>query len=443
MPASLSKLLPALLAIAQSIASSPYTAIGRFTRIGPLAMMMQEHPVLSTALCAAFYHKNFGLKLKGRQLQVWTLLLTSTSWLLWRNLSVAGVVRKQLLHAGVSCKPRTIGAVSSVRRLLPLLIPLPPVLGLLSGLRKRRGVVYARLRKSTLTCDIMDCPGVPPPHRRRPAAGKPVLLYLHGGSWSGGHSSWAALPLLYELAHRGWLVVSANYRLSPKVAFPAHLKDAKRALIWLRRNADRYGGDRSFIAVGGESAGGHLACLVAATQNDPWYQSDDASADSSVDACVDLFGPKDILDSQHHWKGIIPFRWYMRTVVMQRQYKRSAFERASPFHRLQAMDNQAVLALPPTIIVHGKSDTTVPVEDSYTFHTRLVRRRKTALADAAARGQTAAPPAAADCLIALEGTEHTFDLTPSLRLYAVADGVGEWLETLWRAAGEKAMPARL
>ncbi len=69
----------------------------------------------------------------------------------------------------------------------------------------------------------------------RPAGGcsnAPVLMQIHGGGWMLGNKHEQALPLIYHLAQRGWVVVTPNYRLSPKARFPDHLVDCKRALAW-------------------------------------------------------------------------------------------------------------------------------------------------------------------------------------------------------------------
>jgi acetyl esterase/lipase len=75
--------------------------------------------------------------------------------------------------------------------------------------------------------------------------GRPVLVYFHGGGFHSGHKNREAKPLLHRLARRGWVCVSANYRLAPEARFHDQLVDAKRVIAWARRNADRYGGDPS------------------------------------------------------------------------------------------------------------------------------------------------------------------------------------------------------
>jgi acetyl esterase len=91
----------------------------------------------------------------------------------------------------------------------------------------------------------------------------PVLVYYHGGGWTLG--SLATYDSLCRALARGsgGLVVSVDYRLAPEHPFPAAVEDAHLALEWVVRNADDLGGDARRLAVGGDSAGGTLATVVA------------------------------------------------------------------------------------------------------------------------------------------------------------------------------------
>jgi acetyl esterase len=91
----------------------------------------------------------------------------------------------------------------------------------------------------------------------------PVLVYYHGGGWSLG--SIATYDSLCRKLARDVpaVVVSVDYRLAPEHPFPAAVEDAHLALEWVSRNADDLGGDARRLAVGGDSAGGNLATVVA------------------------------------------------------------------------------------------------------------------------------------------------------------------------------------
>lgn len=91
-----------------------------------------------------------------------------------------------------------------------------------------------------------------------------VLIHLHGGFFRIGRKSTQSMPLLHHLAARGWVCISANYRLHP-VPWPAALVDAGRVVAWAHRHAQEYGGDPTTVFLAGTSAGGHLAADVALT----------------------------------------------------------------------------------------------------------------------------------------------------------------------------------
>jgi acetyl esterase/lipase len=96
----------------------------------------------------------------------------------------------------------------------------------------------------------------------------PVLVFVHGGAWSRGDKNELGIynALGRCFARHGIAVVCPNYRLSPHVKHPEHVRDIARAFAWTFRNIARYGGRPSELFIGGHSAGGHLAALLAADE---------------------------------------------------------------------------------------------------------------------------------------------------------------------------------
>ena len=99
----------------------------------------------------------------------------------------------------------------------------------------------------------------------RPKGGNATgtVVYFHGGGWVVGsldsHHAHAA-----RIANQtGSVVVNVGYRLAPEDRFPAAVDDAEIATQWVRDHIGEYGGDPSKLAVGGDSAGGNLAAVVA------------------------------------------------------------------------------------------------------------------------------------------------------------------------------------
>ena len=125
----------------------------------------------------------------------------------------------------------------------------------------------------------------------------PVMVYIHGGAWMIGDKREQGKPMMYELVARGWVCVAINYRLSPKATWPDHIVDAKRAVAWVKEHIAEYGGDPSFVAVSGGSAGGHLCALLALSAGDPAFQPGFEGADTSVQACIPFYGVMDMTGS--------------------------------------------------------------------------------------------------------------------------------------------------
>lgn len=114
----------------------------------------------------------------------------------------------------------------------------------------------------------------------------PVVLWLHGQPGR-KHPTPAR-----HLVRSGYAVASVEYRSSRVARFPAQIRDAKAAVRWIRENAAQYALDPDRIAAWGESAGGHLAVLLATTAGDPALDSAAAAATPSrIRAAVNYFGP--------------------------------------------------------------------------------------------------------------------------------------------------------
>lgn len=93
-------------------------------------------------------------------------------------------------------------------------------------------------------------------------AGRPALIYFHGGGMSMGSLEQYEGLTQHLAARSGVTVISVDYRLTPEHRFPAPLEDAYDALTWTHAHGAELGLDPARIAVGGDSAGGNLAAAL-------------------------------------------------------------------------------------------------------------------------------------------------------------------------------------
>ena len=251
---------------------------------------------------------------------------------------------------------------------------------------------------------------------RRGGDNCPVLMQIHGGAWTEkmGSKNEQALPLMAHMAERGWIAVSVDYRLSPRATWPEHLIDCKEGLRWIRENIASHGGDPDFVVVTGGSAGGHLTAMMALTAGDPEYQPGFESVDTSVQGAVPFYGPMDFNAefAQYRKSG----QDFLEATILKKQRSADpeAFNRASPLHRIH---EQA----PPFFVIHGDSDSLVPVEGARVFVDELKRVSKSPVAYAE-----------------IPGAQHAFDMFPSVRSEHVKHGVERFLAWLYanRDTGE-------
>ncbi|MDX6220791.1 MAG: hypothetical protein QOJ48_2472 [Frankiales bacterium] len=239
--------------------------------------------------------------------------------------------------------------------------------------------------------------------RKDHPVGAPTLVQVHGGAWVIGDKREQGRPLMNHLAARGWVCFAPNYRLSPRATWPDHLVDVKRALAWVREHGEDYGADPGFLVLTGGSAGGHLTALCALTQNDPMWQPGFEDADTSVTACVPYYGVYDLNGETGTTAATVREKRLLARMVMKTR-DREVFRLASP---LSHIDGDA----PPFFVVHGRNDTLVPVEEARLFVERL-------------RAASSNPV----LYLELPGTEHAFDVFPSIRSDHVVRAVGRFCE---------------
>ena len=128
--------------------------------------------------------------------------------------------------------------------------PARPVLPGRPGVVRVRGLAYGDGPRRTL--DVY--------HRRDQPASAPILLHFHGGGFYSGNKAREARPLIRHLtSRRGFVCVSADYRLQPHVTLADQVADVRDAIAWVRAHAAEYGAEPGTLFVAGSSAGANLA----------------------------------------------------------------------------------------------------------------------------------------------------------------------------------------
>lgn len=177
---------------------------------------------------------------------------------------------------------------------------------------------------------------------------RPGVMFYHGGGWKGGGPN-QFYPQAFRLAQLGYVCASARYRMLPEWTFPACVEDAKCALRWFRANAAKWHLDPDRIAASGGSAGGHLAAMVAYSDG---MEGDGGNPSvSSKVKCLVGFNPVlDLVDLVQRKPGN-PL--CVNFIGQPYEEAPELYQQASPSHWVDA-------DCPPTLLLHGDKDTTVP-----------------------------------------------------------------------------------
>lgn len=181
----------------------------------------------------------------------------------------------------------------------------------------------------------------------------PVFLFIPGGGWILGQRRPQGYALMSHLVEQGWVCVAIDYRVAPRHKWPTPFDDVLQAYTWVRNSIHRYGGDAGFVAIGGASAGGHMAALAGLT----WDHH-------PPDAVVGLYGSYDWEFRQTPYRQV--FMRYLETVVVGKKQADHPhiFREASPMAQIHA-------DAPPFLLVHGSADRLCLVGEARRFANAL------------------------------------------------------------------------
>ncbi|MFN8598566.1 MAG: alpha/beta hydrolase [Anaerolineae bacterium] len=196
----------------------------------------------------------------------------------------------------------------------------------------------------------------------KPAGPAPVVMFVHGGGWvAGTKTGTPGMSYFLELARRGYLIASIDYRLAPTSTFPANIEDVKCAVRSLRAHAAEWNLDPNHIGAWGASAGGHLVALLGtADESAGWDVGQYLDQSSRVQAVVDLYGIADLTTEY--------------VVGGSRSLDRMVFKAKGlddPILKAASVPTYITPDDPPFLIMHGDFDETVPYTQSVMLQSAL------------------------------------------------------------------------
>ena len=190
----------------------------------------------------------------------------------------------------------------------------------------------------------------------------PVIVFIHGGGWRGGHKNTGLHRVLPFVSTGDYAGVSVGYRLTNEAQWPEQIYDCKAAIRWVRANAKQYNLDPERIAVWGSSAGGHLVAMLGTSGDVEHLEGKlgpHAGVSSRVACVVDWFGPADFTKmgkskAIDHNAPNAPEALLLGGPIPQQLDKAKD---ASPQTYVSKDD-------PPFLIMHGDKDPIVPYQQS-------------------------------------------------------------------------------
>jgi acetyl esterase/lipase len=222
-----------------------------------------------------------------------------------------------------------------------------------AGFTAQLNVVYTKVKDWEGKMDLYL-----PPKEKGPS---PVVINIHGGGWNHGtKESQTGFSTFFKM---GYAVANMEYRLTGQATAPAAVEDTRCVLIYLIQHATELNIDVNKIVIMGGSSGGHLALMAGLLGNDHRFDTNCPGIENiKVAAIIDKYGITDVWD------------WGYGTHITSKSATNWLGDKAK--NKEFAMSVSPISYVnknsPPTFIVHGDADPTVPYQQSVALHQKFV-----------------------------------------------------------------------
>lgn len=203
----------------------------------------------------------------------------------------------------------------------------------------------------------------------------PCVIYVQGSAWM-KQDVYKVIPQLSKFAQRGFLVAIVEYRPSAVSPFPAQIQDAKTAIRFMRKNAEKYHIDPENIFIWGDSSGGHTSVFAGVSSGNKDLDTEEyAEYSDKVNAVVDFYGPTDIAKMQdfpsifNHNTPDSPEGMLIGGFTVNENPEKS--QKTNPLNYINKTS-----AIPPILIAHGDMDRIVPFNQSELLAKKLQENGK-------------------------------------------------------------------
>ncbi len=181
----------------------------------------------------------------------------------------------------------------------------------------------------------------------------PIIFNIHGGGWKNGvKETQGGFNTFFKM---GYAVANIEYRLTGQATAPAAIEDVRAAILYVVQHAKELNIDPNKIVVMGGSAGGHLALMAGLLQNDNQFDGAYKNVKNyTIAAIIDKYGIADVWDWGY---GKLKTSRSATDWLGDKAKDLEFAKTVSPIYYVKKTS-------PPTFIVHGDADPTVPYQQS-------------------------------------------------------------------------------